>query len=200
MISMTECKLGLSAALMAALLSTTTFADTPAGVTHYSADPAKSSLEFSFMQAGAQNKGKFTKFPVMLDASADGATPSRLDVTVVMSTMDSGDQERDDTLRGPDLFNIAKFPQARFTATQITKTAAGFDAIGKLTIRGVTRDQHVPFTFRTVNEQGRTVSYLTGKTTIHRLDFGVGQGDWKSTEWVGNDVMVSYSVRLLAGQ
>ena len=197
---MTECKLGLSAALMAALLSTTTFADTPAGVTHYSADPAKSSLEFSFMQAGAQNKGKFTKFPVMLDASADGATPSRLDVTVVMSTMDSGDQERDDTLRGPDLFNIAKFPQARFTATQITKTAAGFDAIGKLTIRGVTRDQHVPFTFRTVNEQGRTVSYLTGKTTIHRLDFGVGQGDWKSTEWVGNDVMVSYSVRLIAGQ
>src|SRR5690349_16397365 len=115
MTSMTECKQGLRAALIAALLSTTTFADTPAGVTHYSVDPAKSSLEFSFMQAGAQNKGKFTKFPVTLDASTDGATVSRLDVTVVMSTMDSGDQERDDTLRGPDLFNIAKFPQARFT-------------------------------------------------------------------------------------
>lgn len=197
---MTECKWGLPAALIAALLSTTTFADTPAGLAHYSVDPAKSSLEFSFTQAGARNKGKFTKFPVTLDASADGATPSRLDVTVVMSTMDSGDQERDDTLRGPDLFNIAKFPQARFTATQITKTATGFDAIGKLTIRGVIRDQHVPFTFRTVNEQGRTVGYLAGKTTLHRLDFGVGQGDWKSTEWVGNDVMVSYSVRLIAGQ
>jgi len=200
MTAMTECKWGLPAALIAALLSTTTFADTPAGLAHYSVDPAKSSLEFSFTQAGARNKGKFTKFPVTLDASADGATPSRLDVTVVMSTMDSGDQERDDTLRGPDLFNIAKFPQARFTATQITKTATGFDAIGKLTIRGVIRDQHVPFTFRTVNEQGRTVGYLAGKTTLHRLDFGVGQGDWKSTEWVGNDVMVSYSVRLIAGQ
>ena len=42
------------------------------------------------------------------------------------------------------------------------------------------------------------MGYLTGKTTIHRLDFGVGQGDWKSTEWVGTDVTVSYNVRLVA--
>ena len=39
---------------------------------------------------------------------------------------------------------------------------------------------------------------LSGKTVVHRLDFGVGQGDWKSTEWVGNDVTVAYSVRLVA--
>ena len=187
---------GLRAAVLAALLSKTAFAQAPAAVTHYSIDPAKSSLEFSFVQAGAQNKGKFTKFPVTLDTSADG-TPSRLDVTVEMGTMDTGDKERDDTLRGPDLFGVAKFTQAHFIATQITKTATGFDAAGKLTLRGVTRDQHVPCTFRTANEQGHTVGYLTGKTTVHRLDFGVGQGDWKSTEWVGNDVTVSYNVRLI---
>jgi polyisoprenoid-binding protein YceI len=189
---------GLRAAVLTALLSTTAFADAPAGVTHFSLDPAKSSLEFLFMQAGAQNKGKFTKFPVTLDVTPDGATASRLDVTVEMGTMDSGDKERDDTLRGPELFDVAKYTQARFVATQITKTAAGFDAVGKLTLRGVTRDQHVPFTFRTANEQGHTVGYLNGKTTVHRLDFGVGQGDWKSTEWVGNDVTVSYNVRLVA--
>jgi polyisoprenoid-binding protein YceI len=114
--------------------------------------------------------------------------------------MDTGDKERDDTLRGPDLFGVAKFPQAHFIATRITKTAAGFDADGQLTLRGVTRDQHVPFALRSVNEQGHAVTYLTGKTTVHRLDFGVGQGDWKSTEWVGNDVTVSYNVRLVAAQ
>jgi polyisoprenoid-binding protein YceI len=117
-----------------------------------------------------------------------------------MTTFDSGDKERDDTLRGPDLFAVKKFTQAHFVATQITKTASGFDAYGKLTIRDVTRDQHVPFTFKTANEQGHTVGYLAGRTTIHRLDFGVGQGEWKSTEWVGNDVTVSYSVRLVAAQ
>jgi polyisoprenoid-binding protein YceI len=197
---MLEYQQAARAAVLTALASTAAFADAPAGVTHYSIDPAKSSLEFSFVQAGAQNKGKFTKFPVALDAAADGSTASRLDVTVDMTTMDSGDKERDDTLRGPDLFDVAKFNQAHFVATQITKTAAGFDALGKLTLRGVTRDQHVPFTLRTASEQGHTVTYLTGKTTVHRLDYGVGQGDWKSTEWVGNDVVVTYSVRLVAGQ
>ena len=185
-------------AALTALLSTAAFAEAPAGVSHYSIDPAKSSLVFSFVQAGAQNQGKFTKFPVALDASADGATASRLDVIVDMTTMDTGDKDRDNTLRGPDLFDVAKFNQAHFVATQITKTATGFDALGKLTLHGVTRDQHVPFTLRAANEQGHAVTYLTGKTTVHRLDYGVGQGDWKSTEWVGNDVVVSYSVRLVA--
>src|SRR5262249_26345610 len=40
-----------------------------AAVGHYRLDQAKSSLEFAFEQAGAQNKGKFTRFPVSLDFS-----------------------------------------------------------------------------------------------------------------------------------
>ncbi len=191
---------GSRLAALTALLVTRAFADGPATATHYTIDPAKSSLEFQFVQAGAQNKGKFTKFPVSVEAAPDGSAVSRLDVTVEMGTLDSGDKERDDTLRGADLFNVAKFTQAHFTATQITRTATGFDALGKLTLHGVTRDQHVPFTFRTANEQGHTVAYLAGKTTVHRLDYGVGQGDWKSTEWVGNDVVVSYNVKLTATQ
>ncbi len=183
----------------AALLATTAFADT-APAKHYASDPAKSALQFDFVQAGAHNQGKFTRFPVMLDAAADGSSVARLEVTVEMSSMDTGDKERDDTLRGADLFDVAKFAQAHFVATQVTKTATGFDAAGKLTLRGVTRDQHVPFTLRVTNEQGHSVAYLAGKTTIHRLDYGVGQGDWKSTEWVGNDVTVSYNVRLVAAQ
>ena len=127
---MTDSKLGLRIALATALLSTTAFAEAPpAGDGHFSSDPAKSTLQFSFVQAGATNTGKFAKFPVTLDAAADGSAASKLDVTVDMTTMDSGDKDRDDTLRGPDLFSVAKFPQAHFTATQITKTAAGFDAL-----------------------------------------------------------------------
>jgi polyisoprenoid-binding protein YceI len=195
---MLESRLCLRVVLATALLSTTAFADTPAGVAHFSSDLTKSSLQFTFLQAGASNTGKFTKFPVALDAAADGSAASKLDVTVDMTTMDSGDKERDDTLRGPDLFSVAKFPQAHFIATQIAKTATGFDAVGQLTIRGVTRPQHVTFALRKANEQGHAVVYLTGTTTVHRLDFGVGQGDWKSTEWVGPDVTVAYNVRMVA--
>jgi polyisoprenoid-binding protein YceI len=193
-----------AALVAAALLTTPALADAPAAAAgaakHFTSDPAKSSLAFAFVQAGAQNQGKFTRFPVALDAAADGSAVSKLEVTVEMTSMDTGDKERDDTLRGADLFSVGKFPQAHFLATQITRTATGFDAAGKLTLRGVTRDQHVPFTLRVAQEQGHAVAYLTGKTTVHRLDYGVGQGDWKSTEWVGNDVIVSYNVRLVAAQ
>jgi polyisoprenoid-binding protein YceI len=166
-------------------------------VTHYTLDQTKSTLEFQFVQAGAQNKGKFNRFAVTLDLSPDNLAASKLDVVVETSSLDTGDKERDDTLKGADLLSVAKFPQARFTSTQIAKTANGYDAVGKLTLRGVSRDIHVPFTFRTADEQGKPAAYLLGKTTIKRLDFGVGQGDWKSTEWVGNEVSVSYSLRLV---
>jgi polyisoprenoid-binding protein YceI len=168
-----------------------------APATRYTLDQTKSTLDFQFMQAGAQNKGKFTRFPVTLDFSPENLAGSKLDVVIEMASVDTGDKERDDTLKGADLFSVAKFPQAHFTSTQITKTANGYDAAGKLTIRGVSHDIHVPFTFKTADEQGKPAGYLLGKTTIKRLDFGVGQGEWKSTEWVGNDVAVSYSLRLV---
>jgi len=169
-------------------------AEAPSPV-HYVLDQAKSALEFTFMQAGAQNKGKFTRFPVSFDF-APGNPAGRLDVTVEIASLDTGDKERDDTLKGDDLFAAAKFPKAHFLATQFARTAAGFEAQGKLTIRDQTRDVRVPFTFRTAVEQGATVGYMSGKTSIRRLDFGVGQGDWKATDQVGNEVGVSFALRL----
>ena len=167
-------------------------ADAPAPA-QYVLDPAKSSLEFSFTQAGAANKGRFTRFPVSLTFSPEAPTSGRLAVTIEVGSLDTGDKERDDTLKTADLFSVAKFPQSHFTSSQITKTASGYDAVGKLTIRGVTKDVHVPFTFSPANGS------LLGKVTLKRLDYGVGQGDWKATDQVGNDVTVTYALHLVAG-
>jgi polyisoprenoid-binding protein YceI len=158
---------------------------------HYTLDAARSTLEYQFTQAGALNKGKFTKYAVTLDVAGDA--PSKLDVVIDMASLDTGDKERDDTLKTADLFSVARFPQSHFTSTQITRTASGYDAVGKLTIRGVTKDVHVPFTFSAANGS------LIGKVTLKRLDYGVGQGDWKATDQVGNDVTVSYALKLVAG-
>jgi polyisoprenoid-binding protein YceI len=164
---------------------------------HYVLDQAKSTLEFSFTQAGARNKGKFTRFPVTFDPPANGAG-GRLDVTIEIGSLDTGDKERDDTLRSDDLFAVAKYPQAHFSASQFTQTAQGFEAQGKLTVRGVTREARVPFTFRTAQEGGAGVGYMSGKTSIRRLDYGVGQGDWKATDQVADEVGVSFALRLTA--
>jgi polyisoprenoid-binding protein YceI len=182
----------------AALLCGDAHAADAAAVTHYALDPAKSSLQFAFVQAGAQNKGRFTRFQVAFDFAAENLAASRLDVSVDINSVDSGDEERDETLRGSDLFAVAKFPQAHFAASQINRTASGYEAVGKLTIRGVSHDARVPFTFRTATENGAAVGYMTGKTSVRRLDYGVGQGDWKATDQVGNDVGVSFALRLTA--
>jgi polyisoprenoid-binding protein YceI len=163
---------------------------------HYTLDPAKSSLEFTFLQAGAKNTGRFPRFTVGLDYPGADPAGGRLDVTVEVAALQTGDKDRDDTLRSEDLFAVTKYPQAHFSATRIVKTATGFDAEGPLTIRGVTRDTHVPFTFREASEGGATVGYMAGKTIVRRLDFGVGQGDWKATDQAGNEVTVSFNLRL----
>jgi polyisoprenoid-binding protein YceI len=190
-----RCLPTLSALLLAALPAWA--ADAPA-VTHYVLDPSKSTLEFAFVQAGAQNKGQFKRFTVAFDFAADNLAASHLEVSIDMNSLDSGDQERDQTLRDTDLFAAKKFAQARFSAAQILKTAAGYEAVGKLTIRDVTRDARVPFTFRTAQEGGVATGYMSGKTSLKRLDYGVGQGDWKATDQVSNDVGVSFALRLSA--
>jgi len=201
---MTAMKAVAAAGAAAMVLVTVAVLDDPAraadapDVTHYVLDPAKSSLEFAFLQAGAKNKGRFKHFTVSFDFSPANPGASRLDVTVDMNSVDTGDEERDTTLRGTDLFAVAKFPQAHFTASQINKTAAGYEAVGKLTIRGVTRDMRVPFTFRTATENGAAAGYMSGKTSLRRLDYGVGQGDWKATDQVGDEVDVSFALRLTA--
>jgi polyisoprenoid-binding protein YceI len=189
--------LGAALFLAAALAQPVGAAD-QAAVPHYVLDPAKSSLDFTFLQAGAKNQGHFKRFTLGFDFSAANLAASRLEVTVEMTSVDTGDPERDDTLRGADLFAVAKFPQAHFIATAVSQTAAGFEAVGKLTLRDVTREVRVPFTFRTATENGAAVGYMSGKTTLRRLDFGVGQGDWKATDQVGNDVAVSFALRLSA--
>lgn len=165
----------------------------------YRLDPAKSTLSFAFAQAGARNKGRFDKFDV--NFAFDPAQPAagRLDVVVQVASLDTGDKDRDSTLRGAELFDVAKFPQAHFTATTITRLdAARYEANGKLTIRDVTRELRVPFTFKATSEGGRPVGNMTGEVVLKRLDFGVGQGEWKSTEWVGNEITVSFALRLPA--
>lgn len=188
----------MRAALTAVLFAGAAGAFAADAPVHYTSDAAKSTLEFSFMQAGAQNKGRFKAFPVVFDFAPDNLAASRLEVTVDMNSLDTGDQERDDNLRDTDLFAVKKYPQAHYSATQFVKSANGYEAQGKLTLRGVTREVRVPFTFKTASENGATVGYMSGKTSLKRLDFGVGQGDWKSTEWVGNDVGLSFAVRLIA--
>lgn len=164
----------------------------------YTLDAPGSLLRFTFEQAGANNTGRFGKYTADVTFAADNLAASKIDVSIDIASLDSGDKERDDTLKSADLFDPAKFPKARFVSSKITATGGGrYEAQGKLTIRNVTKDIKLPITFQTKGESGKEVGYLAGRYTLKRLEYGVGQGDWKSTEWVKDDVVVTFSLKLL---
>lgn len=151
-------------------------------------DGTSGTLQFRFVQAGATTSGAFRRFTAALTIG-DDAAPAALEVRVETDSLDTQDKDRDGALRSKDLFDVQRFPAATFIADRITRDAAGhFQAHGKLTIRDVTRDLIVPFTL--------TNGLLTGEVTVKRLDYGVGQGEWRSTEMVGDAVAIAWSVRL----
>jgi polyisoprenoid-binding protein YceI len=179
--------MALSAA--AALSSAAGAAGAPAS---YTSDPASSHLEFVGVQAGAEFKGVFHKFTAAIDFSPDALESSRFDVSIDLGSLDSMDKDRDTTMRGPDIFDVAHWPTAHYVTHGFTKTATGYTAQGALTLRGVTKE--VPIDFQFSATPGKPA--LTGTATLKRLAFGVGQGDWKSTEWVDDAVKISFSLVL----
>jgi polyisoprenoid-binding protein YceI len=164
-------------------------------VPRYVSKPAGSSLAFEFNQAGAASAGAFKQFDVELNYDEKNLAASSLNVKVKIGSIDTQDSERDTALKSADLFDAQKFPVAVFAARSLDKTAAGVVAAGKLTIHGVTKDVRIPLAIRS----SPAGLQLSGATTIKRLDYGIGQGDYKATDFVGDDVKITYKVELVKG-
>ena len=181
------------------LAATPAAAATPAsGATNYAMDPAKSWLGFTAKQSGGDVDARFDKFSAQIAFADANLATSHFDVQVTTQSVNSQDSDRDTVLRDKDLFDSAKYPTANFVTSAFTRKAAGqYEATGKLTIRDVTHEIHLPFSFQTAQEGGKAVAWLKGGVTVNRLDYGVGQGDWKDTSVVANEVRVKFELRLL---
>jgi polyisoprenoid-binding protein YceI len=164
----------------------------------YTMDAAGSSLGFVAEQTGAKFEGSFRKFDAKISFKPADLAASRFDVMVDPASADTGEEQRDTTLRGPDFFDVAHFKTAHFVTTSFRKTGdTGYEATGKLTLRDVTRDVTIAFRFTTRKEGAVDASYLTGSANLKRLDFGVGRGEYADTETIGNDVEIKFNLRLL---
>jgi polyisoprenoid-binding protein YceI len=156
------------------------------------AGPTGGALEFSGIQAGARFTGSFKNFHVKLDFDPAKPQTGSLDVTVETDSVDTQDGERDQVLKSPDFFWVEKHPQAVFHSAHFERVGAGWRATGELTIRGVKKTVPVSFTLTPAG----AATAMKGSVSLKRLAFGLGQGDWASTEWVGDDVDVRFNLKL----
>ena len=183
--------LGAAAGLLAASAGSGR-ANAAGAAVSYTADPQQSRLEFTGVQAGAEFKGTFHKFSAAVDFAPDAPASSHIDVQIDLTSVDSQDKDRDTTIRGADIFDVAHSPTAHYVTRSVTKTATGYSAVGALTLRGATKDVGINFQFAPAPAGAK----LVGTAQLKRLDFGAGQGDWKSTEWVADVVKISFSLVL----
>lgn len=157
----------------------------------------ESRIEFTATQMGAPFDGEFKSFSGKISFDPGNLSASKAAIEIETGSVDARSDDRNKYLPMPDWFNANTFPVARFETTGFER---GLDidqyiAHGNLTIRDKTLPVVLPFLFKM---RGDGKASVTGETRINRLDFGVGQGQWKDTETVGADVTVR--ITLIAEQ
>lgn len=184
---MRRCTLALAASLLTASAAH--------GATTWVPDTTRSHLEFTGTLSGGTFDGSFKRFQPEITFDPADLAGSRFRVTIETASADTLDADRDAILKGAEFFAVERWPVARFEAGRFTAAGPGrYTAQGKLTLRDVTRDVTLSFTFKPAAD-GATAT-LAGGTAIRRLDFGVGQGDWRDTKWVGDEVKVRFDLLL----
>jgi len=173
-------------------------AETTAAVQRWVAHPDKSELGFTATQEGAQFSGQFHEFNVGLElvATDDGIGLLQINAGIQLASVDTRYRDRDDYLVQQDWFYIDMWPQAVFQSSTIRQLGGGrFIADGTLSLRGVSQAAEVELEL--ILEENGERGNLVGNASINRLDFGVGQGEWASTEWVGDEVNVTFDLYIL---
>jgi polyisoprenoid-binding protein YceI len=156
-------------------------------------EPAGSKLEYIATFQKARASGIFKEFDARVRFDENRLADSRIDVTVAVVTADMIDADVNKSIREPDWFDSARFPQAGFHANDVRRVGENrYLAHGALTVKGVEQQVEVPFVWTDAVESAT----IAGELTVKRAAFHIGLGEWASTDVIGPDVTVKFSVRL----
>jgi polyisoprenoid-binding protein YceI len=164
-------------------------AELPAG--SYRVDPEHAALLFKIDHLGfSQLVGRFDRFDATLDLDPEQPEAARLTVLVEVESIDLNLPEFEQDLRGPDWFDVAQFPQARFVSRAVAITGDDTGRItGDLTLHGVTRPVTLEVTLNGAGDSLITGRYSLGFAAIgslERSEFGLGA----YAPAVGDDVVL----------
>lgn len=155
------------------------------------ADPAKSSVTATFRQLNVPVDAKFKKFNAQISYDAARPETSTANVDIDVASFDLGDPDYNKEVLKKEWFNAAQFPKATFVSSSIKPGAAGkLDVTGKLTIKGKTSDVSFPLN---VKKDGAT-QVFEGALPIKRLTYNIGEGEWKDTSLVADEVTIKFRV------
>jgi polyisoprenoid-binding protein YceI len=122
-------------------------------------------------------RGQFSGLTGTLELGDKDLTQSKVTATVDVATVNTREPKRDEHLKAPDFFDVAKFPTMTFKSKKFVSKGEGkFDVVGDLTLHGVTKEVTLATEMGSTESKdlyGNVHRGATATTTINRTDFGL---------------------------
>ena len=161
-------------------------------------DKAHSEVDFTVLHMGISNvHGRFGNIGGTIVVNDSDITKSTINVTIDVSSVDTGVSMRDNDLKSDHFFDVAQFPTATFVSTAVAKSGDGLTVNGNLTLHGVTKPVTLTVEGPTGPAQGMDKKPHEGfmaTTTVSRTAFGVGAN--MPTGMVGDQIKLTIDLDL----
>lgn len=162
-------------------------------------DKAHSEVDFSILHMSLSKvHGRFGISDGKITWNEADITKSSVNMTIDISSVDTGVGPRDNDLKSANLFDAAQFPTATFTSTSVAKSDKGLTVNGNLTLHGVTKPVVLQVEGPTGPAQGmggKTHAGFSATTTVSRNAFGIGAK--YPTAVIGDDVQLNIELDVI---
>ncbi|GGG42334.1 YceI family protein [Bizionia arctica] len=131
-------------------------------------DKKASHVSFKISNLGLNTvKGTFQNMTGTFNFNPNNLENSNFDICIEATTINTGNNKRDEHLKSADFFNVEKYLEICFKSTSVIKHDNHYLTKGNLTILGVTKMVEIPFEFAN--------NIFTGTFELERLDYGIGE-------------------------
>lgn len=140
--------------------------------------------------------GRFNKFSGNFEFDPKKGEVKSLNVEIESSSIDTNEPDRDKHLKGPDFFDVEKFPKLTFVSKKtILKENKPIKIEGELTIHGIKKAVTLDVDYKgsTTDPWGNERVAFEASTQVNRKDFGL---KWNKNLDKGG-VMIADDVKIL---
>jgi polyisoprenoid-binding protein YceI len=190
----------LVAAALAGLMSFPALAQK----TTWELDPAHSNAQFVVRHLGISNvQGEFTKVSGKAEIDDQDMTKSSVEASIDMASVDTRNSGRDGDLKGPNFFDVGKYPTMTFHSKKITREGDRLKMTGDLMLHGVTKEVSfdVDGPSKAIKDPwGNERRGVSATTKINRQDFGVSADSGKLASgdmMVGDLVSITLDIEMV---
>ena len=164
--------------------------------TKWALDPTHSELQFKVKHLMITTvTGSIKSFQAALESDGDDFANATISFSGDISSIDTGNTDRDNHLKSGDFFEAEKYPAITFKSNSVEKDGEDYIVKGDLTIKDVTKPVKLNAEFGGIatDPWGNTKAGFTLSGKINRTEFGL---TWNAALETGG-VMVSEEVKIL---